>query len=127
MGNACVAALENNVSREIVRLGAEAVSGPCAGAWVAEEGKTCVHKEVALGVLAELGRHGPDNAEFVGNVAHEGQHVANGEAALTVVFKGPVGGLYGAVVIELGSEYFAGHGFAGEFLKGGLGIEGIDV
>jgi len=121
------AALEDDVGGEVAGFGAEAVAGPGAGAGVSEEGETGVHEEVALGMLAELGGHAADDADFVDDAGDVREKVADGDAGLAVTVEGPVGGLDGAVVVELGALNGNGHGLAGVFFEEGFGVEGIDV
>ena len=127
VGHAGVAAFQDDVSRQFVALAAQPVDGPGAGAREPEKRKTGVHEEVALGMLAELRRHRPDDGEFVGVLRHLGKQVADLGSAFAPWPKRPLRRHEQAVVVELRAFDRSGQRLSGVRHERRLWIERIDV
>ncbi len=122
-----VAALQHDVARQIARLGAEPVARPRARAGIAEERKARVHEEIPLRMLAELRRHGADDAQLIRDGAHVRKQIAHRQAALPIALEGPVRGLHDAVVVELRALHGHRQRLAGVFLQQRLRIKRVHM
>ena len=70
-------ALQHDVAGQVARLGAQPIARPRTRTRVAEEGEAGVHEEIALCMLAELGRHAPELAEFIHHAADLRKEIAH--------------------------------------------------
>lgn len=122
--------VEDDESREVLVVGAEAVADPGSHTGTSLQTGTGVEKVVRRGVLGKLGSHRFDEGEVVGNLGDMREKVAHPGTGFAVLLEGP-GGLHDlADVVELGRLEFA-DGLARVlsvvFFQEGFVVEGVDV
>ena len=121
------AAPQHHESGQVPVLTAQAVADPGAQGGKPGEGRPAVKIEVGLSVGHELGGHGADHRQLVGNAADVGKEIADGDSAASVALELPRAGEDVAVQVEHGPFSLERHGLARLLVEAGLGIEGIDL
>ena len=84
---------------------------------------------VGIGVLGKLARHGADDRQLIGDSAEVGKEIADRNAALAILAKGPQAGEERADIVELRGLNLEERAWilAGVALQPRLGVKRVDL
>ena len=121
------AAASDHEARQVPILAAQPVGDPRPHARKSRERQAAVDVVVALGVLHELGGHGADHAQFIGDLAYAREQVADRDPALAARLERPRAREDRAVLVEHGPLGLERHRLTGLLREARLGIERVDM